>query len=449
MPKPKTYFVCQTCGYQAAKWLGRCPACGEWNSLVEEVAALPETPLPVTPHSTPQPINQLELAPESRFSTNIAELDRVLGGGLVLGSVILLGGDPGIGKSTLLLQAAARTSSDKHKVLYASGEESASQIKLRAQRLGISAPNLYVVAETSSEAILQQIAKFEPQVLILDSIQTAQTAALQSLPGSLGQVRQVAAQIIQVCKDKNICGFLVGHVTKEGSIAGPRTLEHMVDTVLYLEGERYHSYRILRAAKNRFGATSKIGVFEMKEQGLEEVANPSELFLAERSPNAVGSVVVATLEGTRPILVELQALVSTSGAIPRRNANGLELNRIFLLLAVMEKRLGIHVNNLDVFLNVAGGLQIAEPAVDLGVLCAVVSNVYNRSLDTGLVVMGEVGLGGEVRRVSQAEIRLREAAKLGFTRALLPHGNLTKLPPNIPIEVKGIKLVREIMEEIG
>ncbi len=365
------------------------------------------------------------------------------------GSVILVGGDPGIGKSTLLLQASTGMAKHNGPLLYVSGEESASQIKLCAQRLKIASDKIYVVSETCLEAIKQHISDIKPQVLILDSIQTSYTNQWDSAPGSIAQVRQVTAELVRLSKSQNIASFIIGHVTKEGAIAGPRTMEHLVDTVLYLEGERYHTYRILRAAKNRFGPTCEIGVFEMQGGGLVEITNPSELFLSQRSSGVPGSVVVASVEGTRPILVEIQALVSGSGGgIPRRNATGVELNRLLLLLAVIENRLGIHVQDQDVHVNVAGGLKIDEPAADLGILLALISSFRRKTINDDLVIVGEVGLGGEIRGVTQAEIRLREAANLGFSQCLLPQRNLDKLTIKLKLDLIGVKLAAEALDVV-
>lgn len=449
MAKVKSVYSCQSCGYQSGKWLGRCPACEEWNTLVEEIVSSTTVKKAVAIESAPQLLSEVSYDPKYRFSTHIKEFDRVLGGGVVPGSVILVGGDPGIGKSTLLLQASAGMAANNGPLLYVSGEESASQIKLCAQRLKVCPDGLYVVSETCLEAIKQHVSDVKPKVIILDSIQTVYTEQLDSAPGSIAQVRQVTAELTRLSKTKNIASFIIGHVTKEGAIAGPRTMEHLVDTVLYLEGERYHTYRILRAAKNRFGPTSEIGVFEMKEAGLEEITNPSELFLSQRSPGVSGSVVVASVEGTRPILVELQALVSGSGGgIPRRNATGVELNRLLLLLAVMENRLGLHIQDQDVYVNVAGGLRIDEPAADLGILLALVSSFRRKPVNCDLVIMGEVGLGGEIRGATQVEIRIKEAANLGFSQCLLPQSNLDKLTTKFKLDLIGVKLASEALDVV-
>ncbi len=392
------------------------------------------------------PIAEIEVVGEDRRLTHIGEFDRVLGGGVIPGAVVLIGGDPGIGKTTLLLQALPRLSSNDAPVLYVSGEESPRQIKMRGQRLGIEHPHLLILAETSLEQMLKAIQEVQPAAVVVDSIQTVYTEQITSAPGSISQVQEVAGQLMWFAKRTGVPVFIIGHVTKEGAIAGPRLLEHIVDTVLYFEGDKGHSYRILRAVKNRFGSTNEIGVFEMKDTGLEEVSNPSELFLAERPQRSTGSVVVSSLEGTRPILVELQALVSsTSYAMPKRMANGVELNRVSLLLAVMEKRLGMHLSGQDVYVNVVGGMHIDEPAIDVGIVAAVASSLRDVPVEPRLLMLGEVGLGGEVRAVSQVEARIREAAKMGFTRCLLPERNLMKLDPIEGMELIGIQEVREAL----
>jgi DNA repair protein RadA/Sms len=394
-------------------------------------------------------IGDIEVIGEDRRLTSISEFDRVLGGGVIPGSVILIGGDPGIGKTTLLLQALPRLASNVQPVLYVSGEESPRQIKMRGQRLGIQHPNLLILAETSLEQILKSVQEIQPAAMVVDSIQTVYTEQLTSAPGSISQVQEVSGQLMWFAKRSGVPVFIIGHVTKEGAIAGPRLLEHIVDTVLYFEGDKGHSYRILRAVKNRFGSTNEIGVFEMKESGLEEVTNPSQLFLGERPQRSTGSVVVSSVEGSRPILVELQALVSsTSYAMPKRMANGVELNRVSLLLAVMEKRLGMHLSGQDVYVNVVGGMHIDEPAIDLGIVAAVSSSLREVPVEPGLLVLGEVGLGGEVRGISQAELRIREAAKMGFKRCLLPERNLAKLEPVDGMELVGIHEVGEALDVV-
>ncbi|WP_455243120.1 DNA repair protein RadA [Petrachloros mirabilis] len=450
--KAKTSFSCQACGHQAPRWLGRCPDCGGWNTMKEERQAPTGKGRPVamkTAQSKATPIAEIEVIGEDRRLTGISEFDRVLGGGVIPGAVILVGGDPGIGKTTLLLQALPKLASKSQPVLYVSGEESPRQIKMRGQRLGVEDPNLLILAETSLEQILKAVQEFQPAAVVVDSIQTIYTEQITSAPGSISQVQEVAGQLMWFAKRAGVPVFIIGHVTKEGAIAGPRLLEHIVDTVLYFEGDKGHSYRILRAVKNRFGSTNEIGVFEMKDSGLEEVANPSELFLAERPQRSTGSVVVSSLEGSRPILVELQALVSsTSYAMPKRMANGVELNRVSLLLAVMEKRLGLHLSGQDVYVNVVGGMHIDEPAIDLGIVSAVTSSLREVPVEHGLLVLGEVGLGGEVRAISQAELRIREAAKMGFKRCLLPERNLAKVDPIDGIELIGITEVGEALDVV-
>jgi DNA repair protein RadA/Sms len=395
----------------------------------------------------PLPLSNITASADDRFRTHIGEFDRVMGGGIVSGSLVLIGGDPGIGKSTLLLQVLQRLGKTGPKVLYVSGEESAQQIKIRAERLGIESDSLYVLSETALEEILRVAQTMKPGALVVDSIQTVYTTQIGSAPGSVSQLREAAVQLMNFAKQANVPTFLIGHVTKEGAIAGPRTLEHIVDTVLYFEGDKGHPYRILRAVKNRFGSTNEIGVFEMKGDGLLEVSNPSELFLAERSEHASGSVVVSSLEGTRPVLVELQALVSpTNFGMPRRTAIGADPTRVSLLLAVLEKRAGLHLQGHDVYVNVVGGLEVEEPAVDLGIAAAVASSFRDRPVDPATLVIGEIGLGGEVRAVSQAEVRLREAVKMGFRRSLIPKRNLSKLSDKAGLEVVGVDHVRSALE---
>jgi DNA repair protein RadA/Sms len=452
--KVKTVYVCQSCGSQSPRWMGKCPDCGQWNTLVEErVEKQKDIGSAKRGHGTePLSLNEIKTGDEDRFITRIGELDRVLGGGIVTGSVVLIGGDPGIGKSTLVLQMLRQVSEFRGKALYVSGEESPSQIKMRAQRLGVKAENLYVLAETSLDEVLRAADELQPQVIVVDSVQTVYTSELPSAPGSVGQVREVSGRLMLYAKRTGIPTFLVGHVTKDGAIAGPRVLEHIVDTVLYFEGDRGHAFRILRAVKNRFGSTNEIGVFEMKESGLAEVANPSELFLAERPKDATGSVVVSSLEGTRPILAELQALVTpTKMTMPRRTSIGVDYNRVSLLIAVLEKRVGMHLMGMDVFVNVVGGLKIDEPAVDLGIIAAVASSFREKPIDANTVVMGEVGLAGEVRAISQAEMRLKDAAKLGFTRCVLPQVNVEKMEKSAAfrnMQLMGVRTVDEAMERL-
>lgn len=431
MRPPKTVFVCQECGAQAQKWMGRCAECGAWNSLVEERLAEPSAAPTaasqrywVAASAGARLYSEIETSTASRVRTGIDEFDRVLGGGVVPGSLVLLGGEPGIGKSTLLLQVAGRFTSDAGPVLYSSGEESEHQIKLRGERLGIGGAPLYLLAETCLERMLEEIARLRPALVVIDSVQTVFSSKLQSAPGSIGQVREAATQLLFAAKGQNIPIFLVGHVTKEGNLAGPKALEHIVDTVLYFEGEKHHSHRIVRAVKNRFGAISEIAVFEMTGAGLTAVPNPSALFLSERPPATPGSAVVCCMEGSRPVLVEIQALVSTSSyGNAKRMAIGIDQNRLSLLLAVLEKRAGLNIIGDDVYVNVAGGVTVDEPAADLGVIAAVASSVRNRPIAPGTAVFGEVGLGGEVRSITQAGRRVREAAQMGFTRCILPRGN--------------------------
>ena len=446
--KSRTLYVCQKCGYQSAKWLGRCPDCSAWNTLTEEVQLKGGTAFGGGTVAVPVPITQVESVREQRISCGIAELDRVLGGGLVAGSVVLIGGAPGIGKSTLLLQAVDHLARRNGPVLYVSGEESAHQIRLRGERMGVAAPELLLLAETSLENILAQVEKVKPRAVVVDSIQTVFTAALESAPGSVSQVRETAGRLMLLAKGSGVPVFLVGHVTKDGAIAGPRVLEHLVDTVLYFEGDAGHPFRILRAVKNRFGSTNEIGVFEMKEGGLCEVLNPSELFLSERPLGVAGSVVVASLEGSRPLLVELQALVSASPfAVPRRTTIGVDPNRLSLLVAVLEKKVGLHLAGLDIFLNVAGGVRLSEPAVDLGMTVAVASSHLDKPVDPQTLLLGEVGLAGEVRAITQPELRVREAAKLGFQRCVLPAGNLKQVAAE-GMELVGVRTVAEALERV-
>jgi DNA repair protein RadA/Sms len=447
--KQKTIYSCQQCGLQSPKWLGKCPDCGQWNSLVEETVTVAKKGgkiVPLRSESNPVRLAEVSSTDEDRLHCGIAEFDRVLGGGVVPGSFTLIGGDPGIGKSTLLLQAAGRWTK-AGPVLYVTAEESTRQVKLRAGRLGVVAEDLYLLAETSLEGVLERVRELKPAFLVVDSIQTVFTAALESAPGSVSQVRECAARLMHLAKGEDIPTFIVGHVTKDGSIAGPRMLEHMVDTVLYFEGDAGHPYRILRAVKNRFGSTNEIGVFEMKDAGLSEVPNPSELFLAERPEDAAGSIVVSAIEGTRPILVELQALVSgTAQGNPRRTTMGIDSNRVSLLVAVLEKKVGYSLLAQDIFVNVAGGVRLAEPAVDLGVVAALASSHLNRPIDERTVLFGEVGLTGEVRAVSRPEMRVNEAARLGFNCCLLPAGNLKNLEKPKGIKLIGVRSAAEAME---
>ncbi len=451
MAKTKTHFTCQSCGLQSLKWLGKCPDCGAWNSLVEELEVR-ERRQPawraVGGSSKPVLLQQVVAQTEPRRRTGIQELDRVLGGGVVPGSVVLLGGDPGIGKSTLLLAALDRLSS-AGAVLYASGEESLSQTKMRADRLGIDSPHLHLFAETDAERILTAAENLQPAALAIDSIQTMYLPELGSAPGNIGQVREVAGRLMAFAKRTGVPTFIVGHLTKDGSIAGPRVLEHMVDTVLYFEGDRGHPFRILRAHKNRFGSTNEIGVFEMKETGLTEVADPSALFLSERPKGKAGSVVTSTVNGTRPLLVEVQALVAPTGyGTARRTTMGVDSNRVALLAAVLEKKADVPLVGCDIFVNVAGGMELTEPASDLAVCAALVSSLQNKPIDPLTLVLGEVGLAGEVRAVGQVEPRLAEASKMGFTQVVLPKGSARRIEER-RTGVVGVETLSEALEAMS
>jgi DNA repair protein RadA/Sms len=458
--KSITVFSCQECGAQSSKWLGRCAECGAWNSLVEErpvpalagggaAAASAGSRYSLAATAGPRLYEEINTVVSERLSTGIGEFDRVLGGGVVPGSLVLIGGEPGIGKSTLLLQAAAYFANTTGPVLYSSGEESEHQIKSRGERLGVERAPLYLLAETCLERILEEIGRLRPALIIVDSIQTVFSLKFQSAPGSIGQVREAATQLLFAAKGQNIPTFLVGHVTKDGNLAGPKALEHIVDTVLYFEGEKHHSHRVVRAVKNRFGAVSELGVFEMTGKGLKAVPNPSALFLAERPANAPGSAVLCCMEGSRPLLVEVQALVSTSSyGNARRMASGIDQNRLSLLLAVLEKRAGLNLMGEDVFINVAGGMTIDEPAADLAVVGAVASSMRNRPIKHGTAVFGEVGLAGEIRGTSQGALRLREAAQMGFTRIIVPFGNCA--PDEAPdgCEIIPVKAVGEALDQL-
>lgn len=448
MARIKTYFECQQCGYQAPRWLGRCPECGSWGTLVEERPPGEGQRIGGVRHasSTPLPITEVQGPTLSRIPTGFPEVDRTLGGGVVPGSVVLIGGDPGIGKSTLLLQVAARIANQGRKGLYVSGEESAEQIRVRAERIAALSPQLFLTAETSLEAIIDHGERIKPDFLVVDSVQTTCAVALESPPGSISQVREVTTRLLALSKERGISTCLIGHVTKEGSFAGPKALEHIVDTVIYFEGERQHAYRILRVTKNRFGSTNEIGIFEMTEAGFTEVGNPSRVFLAERSQGVIGSVVVVTMEGTRPLLVDIQALVApTHASFPRRVVTGADLHRVAILLAVLEKRLGLPLSTCDVFVNVAGGVRITEPGADLGIVAAVASSFRNIALDARMACFGEVGLTGEIRAVRHAAKRVHEARQLGFTRCLLPEMNGGGQGEQGGIEVIGLDTVDTMM----
>lgn len=452
MPKAKTIFFCQNCGFESSKWMGQCPACKEWNSFAEE----PQTSTKKTAagnvrKDTPQPktLSEIEMNQAARMSTGMGELDRVLGGGIVQGSLVLVGGDPGIGKSTLLLQVCRNLSDAGKKVLYISGEESLQQIRLRAERMGSFTEHLLILCETDLQVIRETITRLQPQVVVIDSIQTMYNESVSSAPGSVSQVRESTGVLMQIAKTQNITIFIVGHVTKEGVVAGPRVLEHMVDTVLYFEGDRYASYRVLRGVKNRFGSTNEIGVFEMRTSGLAEVANPSEYMLDGKPENASGSIVACTMEGTRPVLLEVQALVCQSSlAFPRRTADGTDLNRVNLLMAVLEKRAGLRVSSCDAYINIAGGIRMNEPALDLGIVLAVASSMKDTPIDEKTIAFGEVGLSGEVRSVTMPEQRVREAKKLGFDTVILPMSCMKQAARVDGIHLTGVRNVREAIQAI-
>ncbi|WP_066189127.1 DNA repair protein RadA [Gracilibacillus timonensis] len=451
MAKRKTKFVCQSCGYETPKWMGKCPGCQQWNTLVEEVEATKHARGNWTRDQTtaqkPQKLANIQLQEEPRVKTQMQELNRVLGGGVVPGSLVLIGGDPGIGKSTLLLQVSQQLAAEKVDVLYISGEESIKQTKLRADRLGVVSDSLYVLSETNMLDIANQIDQLDPGFVVIDSIQTVFKEEVTSAPGSVSQVRECTSELLRIAKQKHIPIFIVGHVTKEGSIAGPRLLEHMVDAVLYFEGERHHTFRIVRGVKNRFGSTNEMGIFEMKEKGLVEVLNPSEVFLEERSRGVAGATVVASMEGTRPVLVEIQSLISpTSFGNPRRMATGIDHNRVPLLMAVLEKRVGLMLQNQDAYVKVAGGVKLDEPAIDLAVAISIASSFRDKPPQMDDVLVGEVGLTGEVRRVSRIEQRIQEAAKLGFKRAIIPAKNMEGWTPPNQIELIGVRSVQEAIQ---
>lgn len=454
--KNNTIFFCQNCGYESAKWLGQCPGCREWNTLIEETVVTGKNMKQTVggigarnAQNKPSILSDISLQEEDRISTGIKELDRVLGGGIVAGSLTLVGGDPGIGKSTLLLQVCRNLAMAGREVLYVSGEESLKQIKLRANRIGEFNEHLKLLCETGLQNIQETIQRNKPEIVIIDSIQTMYHEEVSSAPGSVSQVREATSVLMQLAKGFNVSIFIVGHVTKEGTVAGPRVLEHMVDTVLYFEGDRNASYRILRGVKNRFGSTNEIGVFEMAGDGLKEVPNPSEFMLNGKPKDASGSVVVCSMEGTRPILIEIQALVCHSNfGIPRRQTTGTDFNRVNLLMAVLEKRLGLQMGNCDAYVNITGGMKIQEPAIDLGVAMAIVSSFKNRAIDDGMLVIGEVGLSGEVRAVSQIQTRVQEAKKLGFTTCVIPKVCLESVKEIKGIQVIGVSNVREAVDLI-
>lgn len=432
--KIKSVFYCTNCGNESSKWLGQCPACREWNTMAEAPAQVQGGYSQASggartgARAKPVPLSAVEESGQERFSTGFAELDRVLGGGIVPGSLILLGGDPGIGKSTILLQAARNMAAAEHDILYITGEESLVQIKMRGKRVGSFSDRLRFLCETDLESIIETIREEKPRIAVIDSIQTMYSSQVQASPGSIAQVREATGLLLRFAKDTGITFFLVGHVTKEGNVAGPRVLEHMVDAVLYFEGDRYASYRILRSVKNRFGSTNEIGIFEMRSDGLAEVPNPSEFLLSGRPRDAGGSVVTCSMEGTRPLLLEVQALVCrTSYGYPKRQATGADMNRVSLLMAVIEKRLGIPMSNFDAYINLAGGIRQTEPALDLGIVLAILSSFRNVPVDDRMVVFGEVGLSGEVRAVGMSQLRVQEAAKLGFTSCVLPASSMRRI----------------------
>lgn len=452
MAKGKTaVYFCQSCGYESAKWMGQCPGCHEWNTFVEELVdkktAAKTVGKQLQPKTKPQTLGAIELRQEHRMTSGMPELDRVLGGGIVSGSMVLVGGDPGIGKSTLLLQVCKNLADQHVSVLYISGEESLQQIKIRAQRIGSFTDDLKLLCETNLEEIRQTIDSEKPQIVVIDSIQTMYNEDISSAPGSVSQVRESTATLLQIAKGSDVTVFIVGHVTKEGVVAGPRVLEHMVDTVLYFEGDRYASYRILRGVKNRFGSTNEIGVFEMRGDGLREVENPSEYMLSGKPENASGSVVACSMEGSRPILIEIQALVCHSNfGIPRRTAAGTDFNRVNLLMAVLEKRLNFKMSECDAYVNIAGGIRMNEPAIDLGIVLAIVSSFKNRPIDEKTICFGEVGLSGEVRAVSMPAQRVAEAKKLGFTTCMLPRVCMDGLQQTDGIRLVGVSNVREAID---
>ncbi|MEE3481099.1 MAG: DNA repair protein RadA [Lachnospiraceae bacterium] len=448
--KKKTVFFCQNCGYESSKWLGQCPACHEWNTFVEEAVLPPSSSSSgkrIDTNIKPLALDEISTADDTRMTTHMEEFDRVLGGGIVKGSLVLIGGDPGIGKSTLLLELTKNLCADHVKMLYISGEESLSQIKMRAERIGTFTKDLSILCETDLDTISAVIDRTRPELVIIDSIQTMYSESVGSAPGSVSQVRESTNVLMHIAKTMNITVFVVGHVTKEGNVAGPRVLEHMVDTVLYLEGDRYASYRVLRGVKNRFGSTNEIGVFEMKGTGLVEVKNPSEYMLSGRPEGASGSVVACSMEGTRPILIEIQALVTRSNfGMPRRTAVGCDYNRVNLLMAVLEKRIGLKLSDYDAYVNVTGGMRMNEPAVDLGIVMALVSSYKDTPIDDHIICFGEVGLSGEVRSVTNAEQRVREAAKLGFNKCILPKSSIRGMTKVDGVQYYGIDFVSDVVK---
>lgn len=450
MAKNKTIFVCSECGNESSKWLGKCPACQAWNSFYEQkIVETKNKEIKDKTKSIPQKLNSYEAKETLRINTGFNELNRVLGGGLVKGSLVLLGGEPGIGKSTLILQICDKIKGDG-KVLYVSGEESAEQIKLRADRLNINNEDILFLGETDIDLVNEAIININPKLVIIDSIQTMYSDEITAAAGSVSQVREITSQVMRVCKSKGITTIIIGHVTKDGNIAGPRVLEHMVDTVLYLEGERYFSYRILRGVKNRFGSTNEIGMFEMKEEGMCEITNPSDILISERDDNPAGSCIVSSMEGTRPILVELQALTSqTVFGYPKRTANGIDFNRLSLLIAVLEKKAGLNLGSQDVYLNVVGGLKINEPSIDLGIMMATASSFKNIPIQKDMIIIGEVGLTGEVRRINLIEKRIKEAEKLGFKSCIIPESNKKDLKDKYKLDIICVRNINDAMKKVG
>lgn len=458
MAKAKTLYVCQSCGFESSKWMGQCPECNSWNTFAEEVKADPKNqPQKISGKlhyvdAKPMKMHEIQGSETQKIPTKIGELDRVLGGGIVEGSLVLIGGDPGIGKSTLLLQICQAIENNNKKILYVSGEESLHQIKLRGNRLNVTTKDMLLYAQTNMEIIEKMIVDESPDVLMIDSIQTMYSDSITSVPGSVSQVREVTAHLMRLAKQLNIATFIVGHVTKDGSIAGPRVLEHMVDTVLYFEGDKNASYRILRTVKNRFGSTNEVGLFEMRQEGLVEVLNPSEYMLSGRPLNEAGSLVVCGMEGTRPMFVEVQALVSfTSFNMPRRTVTGADYNRIMMLIAVIEKKYGLSLVDQDCYVNIAGGIKMNEPSLDLGLLAAIVSSIQNKIIPADMVIMGEVGLTGEVRGITLIETRVKEALKLGFNKIIVPYNNMSvlkSLKKQEDIKIVGIKHISELKQII-
>ena len=454
MAKPVTKYICQNCGYVSLRWLGKCPECDSWNSFVEEIVHTDKHKLKSKSSdilnaklTNLSKVADINITEDKRIISTIEELDRVLGGGIVPGSVVLVGGDPGIGKSTLMMQLSDKIKNNT--ILYVSGEESPKQIKLRCERLGFAHDEFYILSETSLEIIAAIVDKLKPDIVIIDSIQTIYRNELESSPGSVSQLRESTAAVIQIAKAKNISFFLIGHITKEGFIAGPKVLEHMVDTVLQFEGERTHAYRVLRAIKNRFGSTNEIGIFEMTGTGLVEVRNPSEVFLSQRSKGISGSTVSASMEGTRPILIEVQALVSSSGySVPQRTATGFDYKRLAILIAVLEKKIGIHLSKFDVFINIAGGIKIDEPSIDLAAAISICSSFKDTSIDHDMLILGEIGLSGEIRGISFAERRIQEAIKLGFKKVVLPKGNMKNFKPSKEIEYIPVESIQDAIRLI-